>query len=367
MTASRVSTARRAPAVALLQVVIPDYRTRFFELLQEELGSDLEILAGRDDFERTVRPADSFSGWTEVRNRFVAGRRLLWQSGALRTLLRAHVAVLSLNPRILNVWAALVLRRVLRRRTILWGHAWPRTGAGSATDRLRHLMRVLADGLIVYTETEANELRGRMGRVEIAAAPNALFLATELDTTSSAHRAKNVVFVGRLIAAKKPDLLLRAFLLALDDLPPDANLIFVGDGPLRPSLEAQAVAAGATERVVFEGHVTDLSELRRIYGEAVISVSPGYSGLNLIQSLGFGVPALIARGEPHAPEIEAAVEGENAVFFESDSPTQLAALLVTVFGECDSWHSRRAAIAADCARTYTVEAMAARFLDILHV
>jgi glycosyltransferase involved in cell wall biosynthesis len=60
-----------------------------------------------------------------------------------------------------------------------------------------------------------------------------------------------VLFVGRLVAYKGVDVLLRA----MRDV--QATALIVGDGPLRVSLEAQAAEAGLTSRVKFLGHLGD--------------------------------------------------------------------------------------------------------------
>ena len=99
--------------------------------------------------------------------------------------------------------------------------------------------------------------------------------------------------------------------------------------------------------------------LRAVYDTALCSVSPGYVGLSLIQSLWFGVPAIIARDEPHSPEIEAALEGHNAVIVESDSVSAMRDALLQVAGHRDDWVARRPAIASACVARYAVESMVA--------
>lgn len=350
--------------VALLQVVVPDYRARFFELLGAAVGPRLEILSGLEDFEPSVRPAADFRARSRLRNHFLLRRRFLWQSGSLAPLLRADLAVMNLNPRILNVWIVLVLRRLRGKKTMLWGHAWPRAGRASRSDRVRHVMRALATGFIAYTDSEADELRRRM-KHKVFAAPNALFEARDLTPVPTDDLPTDFVCVSRLTPAKKPDLLLKAFALARPALPHDARLVFVGEGPLRPALEAEVERAAGADRVRFEGNVFELDRLRSLYRTVVASVSPGYVGLNLVQSIGFGVPMLIARDEPHSPEIEAATEGENALFFRSDSPEELSSLLCEMFESRALWKARREAIASACAQRYTLEIMVSRFADAL--
>ena len=96
-----------------------------------------------------------------------------------------------------------------------------------------------------------------------------------------------------------------------------------------------------------------------------MSVSPGYVGLSLTQSLWFGVPALIARDEPHAPEIEAAKPGMNAVFFDSDEPEALGKALVDAFERRDLWLERAPAIAEACVRRYSLESMVDAIVEVV--
>jgi glycosyltransferase involved in cell wall biosynthesis len=77
------------------------------------------------------------------------------------------------------------------------------------------------------------------------------------------------------------------------------------------------------------------------------------------------VPALIARQEPHSPEIEAAVDGVNTVFFTSDSVASLRDALVALVAERELWIGRRREIARRCADRYSLDAMADAFVDAL--
>jgi len=360
------SSARDSPCVVVIQTTIPDYRTRFFDALSERLGSRLMLLSGDEDWYPDLKHAGRVPH-IHTRNVFLVRRQLLWQAGALRPLLRADVAVIGLNPRILTSWVALTLRHLRRRRTVLWGHAWPRQGMASPTDRVRNIMRRLADTVIVYTETEVTELRRLSPGLDVVAAQNALYSQPELQSVGSADAATDFLCVGRLNPSKKPLLLLDAFHLAEHGLPGDIRLVFVGDGPLRESLEETARSAGLTDRVLVVGHVSSLDELRDMYARAVASVSPGYAGLSLLQSLGFGVPMLIARDEPHAPEIEAAIDGQNAIFFPSDSPAALASALVTVARTRQEWRSRRSLISDPIRSRYSIENMVESFVTALRI
>jgi glycosyltransferase involved in cell wall biosynthesis len=115
---------------------------------------------------------------------------------------------------------------------------------------------------------------------------------------------------------------------------------------------------GLAGRVSLTGHLDEVEVLRKIYARAFVSVSPGFAGLAITQSFAFGVPMLIADNEPHAPEIEAAAQGENCAFFASDDPAALAAGLLGFYRDRFTWIAKGPGIAATCASRYSVEVMA---------
>jgi glycosyltransferase involved in cell wall biosynthesis len=79
-----------------------------------------------------------------------------------------------------------------------------------------------------------------------------------------------VLSVGRLESVKRVDLVIRALARAAG-----VRLIVVGEGPLRNSLEATAVAEQVADRVVFAGRVDDDS-LIALYAGALAVVFPPY-------------------------------------------------------------------------------------------
>lgn len=356
------ATLRRSAAeqrIVLLQNVCPNYRQETFSLLQAHWGDRFEILAGNLSFDPTASTEVELPGCLHViENQFFLNRRLLWQSSVMRKLVASDVAILELNPRNLSSWLALVLRRILGRYTVAWGHAWPREGPEANTDWFRNLMRRLASALLVYTDTQRLELLRLMPTAHVYAAPNALYCRDQM-SASTDDLPTNIVFVGRLVPSKKPLLLLEGFASAVArGLPSNYNLIFAGEGPDRGKLESALNESPALQgRVTLLGQVPP-SKVQEIYRGALVSVSPGYVGLSVTQSFSFGVPMIIARDEPHAPEIEAAKEGKNAIFVLSDMPDALAEAILNVAEQSTGWLNRRDAIVRDCAARYTVEQMA---------
>ena len=97
-----------------------------------------------------------------------------------------------------------------------------------------------------------------------------------------------MLFVGRLVPYKGVDVLLEA----LSGL--NADAVIVGDGPLRPRLEALARELGVSNRVRFLGSVAD-AELAALYRACHVFVLP-----SVTRQEAFGVVQLeaMAAGRP---------------------------------------------------------------------
>jgi len=349
----------------ILQTVVPDYRVRFFDHLREQLGPDFMLCGGGSYFEPSVQTPEGITFLNEVQNHFLFGRRLLYQTGMWREALYANVLVLELNPRILSNWILLLLRLLGRKKTALWGHAWPRAGKESGSDRLRHLMRLLSDALIVYTTSQQVVMREKMPGKKVLSAPNALYFRQEMQANKSdMEKINHILFSGRLTPSKKPMLLLLAFAAALEELPEMCNLLLIGGGEEEPQLKMEAERLQIAHRVHFFGSLYDSRELQALYDTSLISVSPGYAGLSAIQSFGFGVPMLIADKEDHAPEIEAATPGWNSLFFRADDVNDLAKKIIFFFDNKKEWTEKRQAISAACRENYSIESMTEPFVKL---
>ncbi|MBO3732968.1 glycosyltransferase [Glycomyces niveus] len=101
-----------------------------------------------------------------------------------------------------------------------------------------------------------------------------------------------LLFVGRLEAEKNVHELLEAAAL----LPPDVRVEIVGDGSVRPRLEALAARLGLAERATFHGFLTD-DEVVEAYRRADVFVMPGTAELQSIatmEAMAAGLPVVAA-------------------------------------------------------------------------
>ena len=347
----------------LIQVVAPDYRSKFFGQLEKDLGSAFRLYAGEHYFQKTIK-SDLKINKLRITNSFFFKRRLLFQYGShWRELFKKNIIVIGLNPRIISNWIFLVLRKPLGLKTYVWGHAWPRKGPNSNTACIRHLMQRFASGTITYSEAQRKDLLAKYPKLRVLSAPNALYSHNEMGVFERpTDEVKNIIYVGRLVAAKKPLFLVKAFHKLLDL---DTNLIIVGDGPERKKIDEYVETHNLESRVQLTGHINNFDKLKQLYATSLVSVSPGYVGLSITQSFAFGVPMLISRNENHAPEIEAAKEGSNAIFFQADNQNNFCLKVEEIFKLKKVFLEKRKKIAIECKKHYTTEKMALPFVKLL--
>ena len=78
------------------------------------------------------------------------------------------------------------------------------------SDRVRNVLRNLADILILYTKKQAVELKEKEPRSKLIVAPNSLYFKDDMWCKHSQQR--DFIYVGRLIKQKKPELMIKAFI-----------------------------------------------------------------------------------------------------------------------------------------------------------
>ncbi|HUL77254.1 MAG TPA: glycosyltransferase, partial [Vicinamibacteria bacterium] len=110
---------------------------------------------------------------------------------------------------------------------------------------------------------------------------------------------------------------------------PEARLVIVGEGELRPALEAQVRDRGLGDRIVFAGFRRDLDRLLPAFSAFCLSSRMEGLGTSLLDAMAFGLPvvATAAGGIPEA--VEDGVTGRVA---PPGDPGALADALADVLG-----------------------------------
>jgi len=217
--------------------------------------------------------------------------------------------------------------------------------------------------MILYTEAEKRAFVALHPSTPTFVAANAVYPAAELTPATGTCERDSFILIGRLVEGKKPALVVRAF-EDFRSTHPDARLLVIGTGPLLAPLREEfnsLVVAGAVE---FLGQVDDSCALREHFARAVAMIGGGYVGLNVTQSLGFGVPVIFAGDEPHAPEVELLDEGNSRSFLADDS-RDLARVMADVWAARATVDARAEKISAAVRAKYSTEVMADAFRAVV--
>ena len=129
------------------------------------------------------------------------------------------------------------------------------------------------------------------------------------DPAAGSDERPVILFVGRMVYYKGLEYLLRAMPYV------DARLVLVGDGPLRPHLEALADQLRIRGRVTFVGQVTD-SDLAAYYRRCSCLVLPSVEpaeafGLVQLEAMAFGKPVVNTALPTGVPFVS--VDGETGI------------------------------------------------------
>lgn len=149
----------------------------------------------------------------------------------------------------------------------------------------------------------------------------------------SDKRAGQVLYVGRLVAYKRVEVLLAAFQEVAATLP-DARLVVVGEGPERGDLEGKA-ASLPRGRVRFTGTVASNVEVARLFAESSLFVLPSVTegeGVALKEAMAAGLPVVAARA-PGSGVLSLVRDGWNGALVPPDDPRALAEAMLRILSD----------------------------------
>jgi glycosyltransferase involved in cell wall biosynthesis len=223
-------------------------------------------------------------------------------------------------------------------------------------------MFALADTIICYGYAEKNLLSALFPHKRILVAGNSTVRAEDCRPleTLAAQRC-SVLFLGRMVKAKKPMLLLRA-LHVLQGEGQHIGAVFVGEGPERVECETFARSKGL-ENIVFAGEEFFRSRIRQLAADCFAVASPGYVGLSVLDALSMGLPVAFSHDEPNAPEVEVLEEATCAVAFKGDSPQSLAHAIKNLYNGRVDWLGRGGRLCDTIKDRYSIARMASQFTE----
>lgn len=130
------------------------------------------------------------------------------------------------------------------------------------------------------------------------------------------HKEKikdTLLFIGSLYKQKKIDVLLESYWSAYQKNSGIPNLILIGEGTERDSIQYWISEHGLNDKIQLTGGIYNDEELVSYFEKAIMCISPDQAGLSVLKSMGYGVPYVTHRNAITGGEIFNIRNGINGI------------------------------------------------------
>jgi glycosyltransferase involved in cell wall biosynthesis len=367
--------------IVILQYRLFHYRMDLFDRMRTlalARGWQLHVVTGQAYGAELLKKDEGQLDWVDkVKNRYfpVAEKKdICWQP-VPEHLRDADIIVFMQENRLLsNYWWIFKRRFFNGPRVAYWGHGrdFQTRAASGLRERWKAWSVNWVDWWFAYTSMTVEIVRGagfapdritclnnaidvkRLARDWHGAAADAVVAARVRYGISDAQKVG--IFCGSLYADKKLELMFAAADRVKAAIPAFV-LIILGDGTLGDYVRQQTASRAW---VHWDGVQRGVSKAIA-FGLSSVMLNPGLVGLHILDAFSMGLPMITTRTAQHSPEIAYLDEGVNGLMVD-ESAEAYAEAVIAVFRDDLRLQAMRAA-ALLTAERYTVDAMAANFID----
>ena len=276
---------------------------------------------------------------------------ILWQKGVLKILTKKANAVTFLGEMsIISTWIVSLLLRIKKVKVIFWGHGL--YGKDSGFKKIiRILFLKIANHNLVYEKyAKALMVKNGFKNSKISVVYNSINYYEQLNLFNNLEKnnsekifnddAPVLLFIGRLTKEKKIDQLIETTIIL--NKKSNYNLIIIGDGEMRKSLEVKAKNLIDINRCIFYGECYDEIKISKLLYNSDLTISPGNVGLTAIHSLSFGTPVCSHSNlDTQMPEVESIIDGVNGFLFIENNISSMVKGISSWFEEHEDINKRK--------------------------
>lgn len=372
--------------VIFLTEHIPKYREPFFNALAKDDRIELKIITADDPFLSEYMMSNSGdSRFNVVRLpvvRFLFDKasltcKLIFLKGLIGTIkeLKPDVVIISSNLRWLQNYSIFALRGTGHFKIIVW--------TPGTAEHFGILSRMLSpyshksfcnkyiDGFLVYTNIGRRCMEGKdLPKDKIFVFNNTI----DIDNNRKIYNAlnereisrilggfgissfKNIVFLGRMIKEKDPNMVLDYF-NEIVKRTSDIQCIIIGEGHLLNELKKNA-----SDKIIFTGAIFDEKVIAAIIKSAKLIISARRVGLNINHAFSYGKPLVTFRGYDHSPEIEYLEDGKNGLLLDPNNFEKNVAEIISLLTD-EERYNKMAKAAWETASSLTIYEMAKKVAE----
>lgn len=166
--------------------------------------------------------------------------------------------------------------------------------------------------------------------------------------------------MARFHPVKRIDLMITEF-AAIVERHPQARLILVGDGDLRPELEALAVRLRMEGRVTFLGYRNDIAEILNASDAFLLTSAVEGNPMAVMEAMAVGLP-VICTAVGGIPELVRS--GETGLLVEKEATGKIAAAMERLMNSSELRRTLGQAASLDAARDFDARRMAAQYVEL---
>jgi len=338
----------------------PHYREAIFRLIDREY--DCEWFFGNNRTDIKGLDISVLKHTTIVPYKTFISKPLYYQSGVVKLFWRKDFTTYFIlgDPFCISSWILVVLLRIFkpRKHIYFWSHGW--YGKENIAKKLiKKVYFKLAHGIFLYGR-HAKELMLGEGFHEdrLFVIHNSLYYDIQKQLRESlsssgiyrqhfGNKNGNLIFIGRLTAVKRLDLLIEA-LYYIKQKGREFNLTLIGNGTETDALKELVVARKLQAQVWFYGACYDETTNAELIYNADLCVAPGNVGLTAMHTMVFGTPVITHDCFKYQmPEFEAVRPNETGNFFKYGDSESLAESIIQWF---DKYEGSRQKIREACYR-----------------
>lgn len=261
-----------------------------------------------------------------VRDRKFLGK-VLWRKDILFLPFKKYQHYLVIGDFSLSYFPFIILCHLLGKKVYAWGH-----GSKSFAGKLKWFIKWFyhhCDVFFTYSESGKQRLiELGVPKEKLRVIYNSLNAGVDGNTQLKCKNAqfleyfKNdypvLLFVGRLTKVKKLDWIIKAHSYHKAN-GINYNVIIIGNGPEKHSLEDLAYKHDKNNNVWFYGECYNEDELSTLIYNADLCVSPGNVGLTSLHAMSYGTPVISNDDfESQMPEYESIIVGKTGDLYKKN-------------------------------------------------